>query len=311
MTGFILAREMAISNRLGLQDNLTGLMESNMFHATLLENQNPWFGNNEQDIKPGECWRHLANIELYQTLNTKTDEEILSLAKIFGMPLVVQTENGPYYMKASQITPLIIGDTIDFFKKFDFSNESQSKNMFILPLVDAEPCAEALLKLDELSKNDSYLEWVNEEIGFRQDALSILQHMIEYRWDADRRKIFNADNGFLMQGCRDASEKSVNETTTQIDDFVCYSTVKTINDNSYAIYLFSQVPEETFTLPSTREVKIFNDGFHDPEFNQYFSTGKTGTDTSKKPKTEYIIIPLLIILLIALRKKRPGARNKK
>jgi hypothetical protein len=153
-----------------------------------------------------------------------------------------------------------VGDAVMFFQRMNFSEAVNLREMFVVPLVEVEPCVESLLILDELSRNDTYLAMYDHDVGFRRSAVALLQNMVDARWDYHGRPFFSGDDGFMNQGCRRDG-----------GGFACYDNEKFLNDNAYAVALFSQVPDVKFTVGGGASVRRFADSADDAGFGDYFN----------------------------------------
>jgi hypothetical protein len=275
MVGPVLSREMAIAYRLGLQTNLTGLMASMGRQSQAVQQEKSWLNTSGGDeFRMNACWAQLAQIELYRTMKGMPDDKVLDYGKSIGLPSTIKTHGVSRELSADDVRAMMLADTLGFFRRFNFTELIQTKKMFIVPLVNTEPCIDALLNLDDLGKDNLKLSKMSKTYGFKESAVALLQDMVDSRWDSSGRPMFNGDDGFLMQGCRHEG-----------DGYTCYDNLKPINDNAYAVYLFSRVPEHRFIIGKNAIVTRFNTGGDDPRYNEYFGVTTTQAPTTKTTAT--------------------------
>jgi len=298
MTLGIMAREMALAARFGLYDDVVGLFTDTQIIDQRVEKSNVVIRTEDgKPLRRTKCYNELAKLEIAASLSEMPSDTLLP---------------GSEQVDASAVRGILIEQSTQYFDDMDFSKLAENPKIYIIQLVDLEPCAESLIMLHKVTGEEKYLE----------DALAILQHMIDHRWDSKRSPKFNGDGGFILQGCRpDEGRKQV-----------CYSLNKALNDNAYAVYLFSLVPDTRFSVRKDYEIRHFDYAIEDPGYKAFWS-GKTTTSTTvlkettvPKPTPEetppvevrgfpyetgvlVLVVVLMCVISIYLIRKKGGVRE--
>ena len=250
MLGGIMIRQVALNYKHDLYDEFLSIyFRIKRLYETLPERET-LLTDHGVDFQQTACWTYLAEIELYKAIAEKNDNEILfSDVDVAKMRLFMLLE--PEY----------------FFSQFNFENASVHPTMFGVSLTDLESCADAALKLYEVTGKEQY----------KKQATAILQGMVERHWDSEYSKKHIGDNAFLAQGCRNRNNQN---------GFACYQNDKGLTDNAYAVYLFSQVPDAVFSIATDIPVIYFEKPQVDPELTQ----------PSKKPLLKRLYLLFIVIL---------------
>jgi len=204
----------------------------------------------------GVCLMHLAWFELYDVLKDNEDVIYRLAGKRYDWG---GDDRQAERLLEKKPEAAFLDPSIEFFNSVDFSEQVEAKQseVFLVPLSELLPCAEALFYLSDLSRNKRFLG----------DGLSIMEHVIKSRWDSQESLKFNGDDGLLSTGCRFRGASKL----------ACYDTPKKLSENSYGIYLFSTVRDHEFVVPLGLQVKWFADPSEDPGFHATTSTSSSTT----------------------------------
>ena len=110
----------------------------------------------------------------------------------------------------------------NFFDTARLSEHLIGDTSIYMYIQDLGSCIESLIELYKITEDSKY----------QTEGRSLSNYLINDYWDSEYKNLFNGDGGFLMTPSRDKSN------------------YKKITDNSYAIYLFSQQSNTTFTISS-------------------------------------------------------------
>jgi len=246
----IISREMAMGYRYGLYDDIWqvyhGVLTNDYYDAS---KQRVWVGNNRGfNLTMGKCWNDLAYLELYKTLKQSDQNKVLSQL------------NGPggtrLDVTVGSLASMILANERYYFDNVKLGELSKKREFFVVPLNDIEPCTESLLTLYDITGDERY----------KNDAISLLQTTLDYRWDSKRRPLHTGDGGFIVQGCRQSGEAD--------GRVVCYNQQKALNDNAYFTYLFSKVKDHGFRLGGLK-ISYLKDASEDPGYSMFWSRATT------------------------------------
>jgi len=207
-------------------------------------------GLDNRTYNRGVCWLHLAWIEFYRPMRDNPNTTYDAALRRYD---AVNESEASEKMQNKTPGQTFLEPTIEFFDNMDFSRQSKDNpNLFLVPLAELQPCAEALLLLYDTTGEERFLD----------DGLSILQHFIDSRWDSQESPKFSGDDGFFSLGCRLRSPYKLS----------CYGTPKKLAENSYSIYLFSLAANHVFNVPRGVYVKRYQYPSKDPLFNKDLSS---------------------------------------
>jgi len=230
------------------------------------------------DFRSGACWVQLAWLEL-----ARLPDDVLGAG--------VDDPQYPIYYRES----ILAFHPQKFFNENDFSVllDGSSPDAFSLTLTELFPCVEALHILHNLTGDVKYLK----------DSRAIEELFLRDRWDSKLTPKFNGDGGFLAQGCVD-TEKGKS----------CYLNNKVLNDNSYAVYLFADHKNLTYTIPVDVKVSYYSEPRLDADYPSLPKMTTLKQAPPKPSKPDYAAIIVLSILVLAfmvyLRRKKSGVSSE-
>jgi hypothetical protein len=230
------------------------------------------------EFQSGSCWVQLAWLEL-----ARLPDGVLGAG--------VDDPQYPTYYRES----VLALHPRKFFEENDFSVllDGSSPDAFSLTLTELFPCVEALHILYNLTGDVKYLE----------DSHSIEELFLRDRWDSKFTPKFNGDGGFLAQGC-------VGTRSGQS----CYLNNKVLNDNSYAVYLYADHKDMSYSIPVGVKVSYYSEPKLDADYPGLPESTTLQSIPIKPQRPDYapIILSLLLVLalILYLTRKNRGVNAK-
>jgi len=263
MLNGILAREMALGYKYGIAgDNRADTLNLLMFTEIELNNKEDtvYTTPNGFELKKHACWVQAAWLEFYKALEKDKGQNITNtLAPDQPIPV-------------DRLRSEMISSSKTFFDGVDFSSvDTNDINFFKIILTDIDPCIESLIMLHEATGEEKYLS----------DAVFLGERMLNQYWDSQYSPRFDGDNSFIIQGCRN----DLNQTT-------CYDNTKLVTENGYAVYLFSLMGNQSFTVSAGETTVLYSKPIEDEYYEAYLPKKETNYG-------EYAVI-LLVLAAVAL-----------
>lgn len=264
----IAARELALAYKQGIYNTPVQLVGALKILMLDIDEGGVLLTHEGVELKRHSCWNQLAWTEFYKALDVRDDNEVI----LSGMTV-------------AKIKPQVLKQPTKFFDAINFETLSETSSVYTLTLTELEPCAEGLLDMYEITGDDAY----------KKKALALLGGILDRHWDSEYTKKYVGDNSFTAQGCREGD-----------GEYTCYRNNKILTDNAYAIYLYSRLKDEKFSLDETQVVYLEEPKL-DPDLMPEIAHLAKTTTTSQpkiteqaKTKTQYIIVIALLVILVAL-----------
>ncbi|MCX6695576.1 MAG: hypothetical protein NTU61_04710 [Candidatus Altiarchaeota archaeon] len=219
------------------------------------------------ELKKSSCWTYLAFTEFYRTIDGMGDG-----ATLF------------YGVNVSYAKPSVLSPPKKFFDEFDFETLPSEIRFHTLSLTQLEPCAEVALDLYDFTGDERY----------KNQTVSMLTTFLNQNWDSEYSKKYVGDNSFTSQSCRSGA-----------DGITCYRNNKVFTDNAYAVYLFSRMKDQVFTVQTGVPVNYVDTPQVDSSYPTTTTSLKETTVTTIPPAgpsggSDWIVPALIMVIAIAV-----------